>query len=144
MVSPWWEWKLMSGTYLALTTSLKKREHSGFKNRNKNEFSTGKMWASPCLRYNIPQSRSRTSLQVGRLEPEAPGEADEGRGSCQLQWGCDPDTYHAPEKSMELHFLPLLILSGQCFCYALLTAEAWVDPKKTYQMLQLYFQSMRT
>lgn len=46
----------MSGTHLALKTSLKKREHSGFKNRNKNEFSTGKMWPFPCLRYSIPRA----------------------------------------------------------------------------------------
>lgn len=77
----------MSGTHLALKTSLKKREHSSIKNRNKNEFSTSKMWPFPCLRYNIPQSSSRTSLWVGRLEPEAQGEAAEGRGSCQLQQG---------------------------------------------------------
>lgn len=56
---------------------------------------------------------------------------------------CDPDMYHTPEKRTELHFLPLLILSGQLLL-SILTAEGWVDPKKTYQTLQLHFQSVRT
>lgn len=113
----------MSGTHLALKTSLKKREHSGFKNRNKNEFSTGKTWPSMSEEQHPPEQQQDFPLS-GQGRTRGTGEAAEGRGSCQLQRGGDPDMYHTPEKSMELHLLPLLILPGQLLCYALLTAEA--------------------
>lgn len=80
----------MSGTSYGTENLIEKREHSTFKNRNKNEFSTGKdvglfhHWGKV-----HPRNSSSTPLRVDRLWTEAWGQKArvllKAYGGCQLR-----------------------------------------------------------